>query len=123
MPEHQVESAIQSAEEQTLGVVLQGMVLREVPERFFVLIQLAIPWAIQFERIGLWRPAAGMGALSAIGLWGLCAHRLLSGEITGWKAWALRVGRLCAGIAAVGLGALVVVNLMARVLPNWCCSG
>ena len=109
---------VEHSQEPTLGVVLRSVVVREIPERFFLLIQLAAPWAFQFARLGWWNSARAMAAISAFGVWGLCEHRLLSGETTGWKARILRAGRLCGAIATAGILGAFLQHLMITVPPE-----
>jgi hypothetical protein len=118
MSSHPVDRFAQEMTDPTLGAVLRGVVVRTVPDRIFLLIQLAVPWAIQFARIGWWHSAAGMAAISAFGIWGMCEHRLMTNLDAGWRHVALRAIRMAGGVLAVGLTAALVLQQFLRLMGN-----
>jgi hypothetical protein len=88
--------------------VLRQAVRAELPARFYQLLQLAVPFAVQFALGGRWRWAAWGAATSAFGIWGLCVQRHDHGADAGWRLQALRVCRVACGT----LAAVVALALM-----------
>jgi hypothetical protein len=103
-------------EEPTLGVVLRQAVRVEIPARFYQLLQLALPFALQFAFGGRWRWAAGGAAISAFGLWGLCVQRFDCDADSGWRLRALRICRVACGTLAAVVTLVLVLEAFLRLM-------
>jgi hypothetical protein len=102
--------------EPTLGALLRAAAREQLPRRFYRVLHLAIPVALQFGELGWWRPAAWMVVVSAFGAWGLCEHRTFEASTMGWKRPWSRVGRFVAGLVGGSLFAGLLLELFLRVL-------
>jgi hypothetical protein len=83
-------------EEPTLGAVLRSIAYTGLPTQFYQLLQLAIPFGVQFWSYGLHRTAGWMAVVSLFGLWALCVKRIDErvdfGEGGSTSVWP-RIGR------------------------------
>ena len=59
------------APEPTLGALATRFVRTTVPRRLYQVLQLALPFAIDFGMRGWWRSAAWSLSIAAFGAWGL----------------------------------------------------
>jgi hypothetical protein len=67
-------------EEPTLGAAIRQIARVELPSRFYLLMQLAIPAAVQCAVWGAWRIAGWLIVISTYGLWSLAHQRVESEE-------------------------------------------
>lgn len=133
MPDAIVESPREP--EPTLGAMLHGVAMAQMPARFYQGLQLAVPAAVHFWNIGARRTALWLAAVSAFGIWSLCQQALTRREF--WSAdtdggsrlptFATRATRVLAGAAAAvttgGLLAEAFTRLMAIVFKCPGCAG
>jgi hypothetical protein len=115
------------AEEPTLGALLRSVAYHQLPTQFYQLLQLAIPFAIQFWMWGWKRSAGWLVVVSLFGLWALFEQRVDAlGERSPRPLWA-RIGRRIAGASAallgVGLALEGFVQLMHLVIGCPGCAG
>ena len=113
-PEHALEP--------TLAELLTHFARTTVPRRLYQLLQLGIPFAIDFGLHRQWRLAAWGVALAALGAWGL-ADRWLWERPTAvigdaWRPRVVRVARATAGVLAAGISATLLIELFLRILGN-----
>ena len=108
--------------EPTLAVFLTTAVRTAIPTRLYQLLHLAFPLAVDFAFRGWWRPAAAAVAVTAFGAWGLADRWLWNAAAddrpTGSRIGVVRAARAAAGIVAVSLGALVLLELFLRLLGS-----
>jgi hypothetical protein len=111
-----------ASDEQTLPAALRGLSLTQWPSRFYLVLQLAIPSAIQFSLWGWWRASAAMVVLSAFGVWALCEQRL-DQSVAGETQMAnpspgrpLRMLHSVSGMIAGLTGAALMIDLVIRFL-------
>jgi len=114
-------------EEPTLSALLRSVAYTRLPTQFYQLLQLAIPFAVQFWSYGLHRTAGWMIVVSLFGLWALCVKRLEGTDERDVRfAWP-RIGRsLTKGLGAALAGILAIegiVRLMTFVFRCPGCAG
>ena len=120
-----------SADGPTLFAGLHAVAIRQVPERFYLLMQLAAPAALQLWWWGWKRSALWMVVASAFGVWALLEQRLdQAGETEmGNPAPGIafrvshRVAGLLAGVTAFALFLEMFVQFMAVVFKCPGCAG
>lgn len=117
----------ETLEEPTLDALLRSVAYTRLPTQFYQLLQLAIPFAIQFWSYGLHRTAGWMIVVSLFGLWALCVKRLDgTDEHDARFAWP-RIGRrLTRGLGGALAGILAVeavIRFMAFVFRCPGCAG
>ena len=102
-----------AVEEPTLGALLRSVAYTRLPNQFYQLLQLAIPFAVQFWSYGLHRTAGWMIVVSLFGLWALCVKRLdeaVEGGVENRRsAWA-RIGRAVFSGAGGALAACLALE-------------
>lgn len=114
-------------EEPTLVALLRSVAYTRLPTQFYQLLQLAIPFAVQFWSYGLHRTAGWMIVVSLFGLWALCVKRLEGADEHDVRfAWP-RIGRsLTKGLGGALAGILAieaVIRFMAFVFRCPGCAG
>ncbi len=117
--------------EPTLGTALRSLAAAQLPSRFYQILQLGLPAAVQFWMWGMWRTSGCAVALGAFGAWALFEQRiqaesmvldLHSGQHPPHR-W-LRAGRATAGIISALLAVGLTLELFARVVnPILRCLG
>jgi hypothetical protein len=106
----------------TLPAALRALSLTQLPARFYLVLQLAVPMAFQFWSWGWRRAAASMVLVSAFGVWALCVQRLdqSSGSDAAMSNPApgrgFRLLHRAAGVVAGLTGAGLVVDGIIRFL-------
>jgi hypothetical protein len=68
-------------EEPTLAAMLRAFAHDQVPSRFYLFLQLGLPWAVQFWLWGWPRTSALLFALSMFGIWALCEQAIVEKAI------------------------------------------
>lgn len=105
-------------DEKTLSAALHSLALSQLPSRFYLSLQLALPAAVQFWASGWFRSAACMVVASAFGIWALSEQALdQGGETTmgnGAPSRLLRGVHWVSGALAGGLSAVLLMDLMLR---------
>jgi hypothetical protein len=110
----------------SLPYALRALAVREVPASFYLLVQLALPLAVQSWSAGLVRVTGGLVGLSAFGIWALCEQRLereeqwrAQGFASGrWTSALLRAARFAAGLTAGLLAVCLASELFISVLSR-----
>jgi hypothetical protein len=105
-----------ASREPTLAELTTRAVRGALPYRLAQLLQLAVPFAIDFAARGWWRAAAGALALAAFGAWGLTDRWLWTSRGGGWRERLLRVGRAVTGTLATALPAGLLLEGFLRLL-------
>jgi len=111
----------------TLATLLHSVADTRLPTQFYQLLQLAIPFAIQFWSYGLHRTAGWMAVVSLFGMWALTVKRLDGTDKRDLRfAWT-RIGRFVTGrvgtLLAAGLAVDAVIRFMAFVFRCPGCAG
>jgi hypothetical protein len=124
-----METAHDVVEEPTLGAMLRSVAYTRLPTQFYQLLQLAIPFAVQFWSYGLYRTAGWMIVVSLFGMWALCVKRLDRDDVDARSprfAW-LRIGRaVTSGVGGALAACLALegfVRFMAFVFHCPGCAG
>lgn len=120
----------------TLGELLEGTAYAQLPSRFYGMLQLCLPLAVQCWMWGLPRTAGWLAVISAFGLWALARQRTHghadaideSSALT--SARSHRGWRFLRSVAATGgsIGALVLIlegfaRILAQVFGCPGCAG
>lgn len=66
-----------AASELTLPELLKRVAYAEVPARFYVVLQVCVPFAVQFWTWGWHRTAGWLGVASVFGVWALAQQRII----------------------------------------------
>lgn len=107
-------------DEATLPAALHSLALAQLPSRFYLGLQLALPAAVQFWAWGWPRTAGWMVVASAFGIWALGEQALDQGgdEMmgNGKPGWLTRIAHSVAGFEAGGLSAVLLLDLVVRFL-------
>ena len=107
------------APEPTLAALATGLVRRTVPRRLYQILQLALPFAIDFAMRGWWRGAGWSLAVASFGAWGLADHWLAeSASDNPARAGWVRVVRVIAGGLAVVPTVALMLEMFLRLLGN-----
>jgi hypothetical protein len=94
----------------TLGALLRSAAHTRLPTQFYQLLQLAIPFGVQFWSYGLYRTAGWMAVISLFGLWALCVQRLEDADERDVRfAWP-RIGRVLTRTVGGGLAAVLAIE-------------
>lgn len=67
---------VNAQDDGTLPAAIRALSVTQLPARFYLVLQLAVPMAFQFWSWGWHRAAALMILVSAFGVWALCEQRL-----------------------------------------------
>jgi hypothetical protein len=67
---------VSNPDDGTLPAALRSLSLTQLPSRFYLVLQVAVPMAFQFGSWGWRRAAASMVVVSAFGVWALCEQRI-----------------------------------------------
>lgn len=102
----------------TLSSALHSLALSQLPSRFYLSLQLALPAAAQAWVWGWPRIAAVLVVASAFGIWALSEQSLEQGGDesmgNGQPTRVLRGVHWIAGVVAGGMSAALVLDLMLR---------
>ena len=104
------------APEPTLAELLTRFVRTTVPLRLYQILQLGIPFALDFGVRGWWRLTGWAIAIAAFGAWGLADRWLWTSEDEGWRSRAARAARFVAGALAGSIPAVLLLELFLRLL-------
>jgi hypothetical protein len=114
-------------DEPTLITGLRAVAHAELPARFYLVLQLSLPWIYQFWIWGCPRLAAWMLAVSAFGAWALCEQRREDTTVaTRARAWLAGARRFSGALAALTAGALATdafIKLLGVVFSCGGCAG
>src|SRR5262245_56933103 len=66
-----------AASELTLPELLKRVAYAEVPARFYIVLQVCVPFAVQFWAWGWHRTAGWLGVASEFGVWALAQQRII----------------------------------------------
>ena len=105
-------------DEPTFAALATSTARRLVPSRVWLTLQLALPLAADFVIRGWWRPAALAVAISLAGVWGVADQWIWRRAPEGRVAHVGRVVRFAAAAGAIGLGALLLLDVFFRLLGN-----
>jgi hypothetical protein len=120
--------------ELTLPELLKRVAYAEVPSRFYAVLQVCAPFAVQFWAWGWHRTAGWLGVASVFGLWALAQQRVIGYSDDGADqppaSSRRRLWRFTRGAAAaagtIGTAILVLegfVQIMAGVFKCPGCAG
>ncbi|MEP6491848.1 MAG: hypothetical protein ABJF01_04180 [bacterium] len=101
-------------DDQTLATLLRSIADTRLPTQFSQLLQLAIPFAVQFWSYGLHRTAGWMVVVSLFGLWALAVKRLDGTDERDVRFTWARIGRYLTGRVGTGLAAVLTVEAVIR---------
>jgi hypothetical protein len=105
--------------EPTLAELSTRFVRTTVPRRLYTVLQLALPFSIDFAMRGWWRPAAWALALAAFGAWGLADRWLwVEDRPEGWRVRSMRAARGVAGALAAVPPFILLLELFLRILGD-----
>ena len=104
------------APEPTLAELLTRFVRTTVPLRLYQILQLGIPFAVDFGVRGWWRLTGWAIAVAAFGAWGLADRWLWTSNEEGWRPRLVRAARSVSGALAGGIPAVLLLELFLRVL-------
>ena len=104
------------APEPTLAELLTRFVRTTVPLRLYQILQLGIPFAVDFGVRGWWRLTGWAIAVAAFGAWGLADRWLWTSEDIGWRSRVVRAVRSISGALAGSIPAVLLLELFLRLL-------
>jgi hypothetical protein len=108
--------ALAVAPEPTLAELLTRFVRTTVSLRLYQILQLGIPFAVDFGVRGWWRLTGWAIAIAAFGAWGLADRWIWTSEDEGWRSRVVRAARSISGVLAGGIPAVLLLELFLRVL-------
>jgi hypothetical protein len=123
-----------AASELTLPELLKRVAYAEVPARFYAVLQVCVPFAVQFWAWGWHRTAGWLGIASVFGVWALAQQRVIGYSDDGATQPPASSGRrlwrfIRGAAAAVGtIGTVILVlevfaQIMAGVFKCPGCAG
>lgn len=99
--------------EPTLAESLRSLAYTRLPNQFYQLLQLAIPFAIQFWSYGLHRTAGWMAVISLYGLWALSVKRLEDTSASDPRfAWTRIARSVTSGLGGALAGVLAIEGVV-----------
>jgi len=111
-----VEHTDTADDERTLAGILHSIAETQPAARFYPLLQLGVPFAIQFGLLGWWRTASIMLAVGAFGVWGLCERHRQQLDSYGDEGIVHLIARLGSATVSATLVAGVVLESFLRLL-------
>jgi hypothetical protein len=104
------------APEPTLAELLTRFVRTTVPLRLYQILQLGVPFAVDFGVRGWWRLTGWAIAIAAFGAWGLADRWIWNSKAEGWRSRVVRAARSISGALAGGIPAVLLLELFLRLL-------
>jgi hypothetical protein len=114
--------------EPTLGALLRDVARAELPARFYQLLQLALPLAVQAWIAGWPRIAGWLVVISAYGIWALCEQRIEEdsepevGEPRPSPMWVRALRKWAGAIAVLMAAALVLEGFLHLLSIGFACG-
>jgi len=104
--------------EPTLAALLGDIVRDVVPTRFYQLLQLGIPFGIQFATMAWWRSAGWAFGAAAFGAWALSERALRCADDPANAPFPMRALRSMAASVAAAIPAVLMLELFMHLLGN-----